>query len=118
MPYPTIDKKLFYVEFPTTDLPATKTFFGAAFDWEWQDWGPEYASGVNAGIDCGLRKESDPPPAGGVLIILWADDLEATLERVVEHGGEVSKPIFSFPGGRRFHFREPSGNELAVCSGA
>jgi len=117
MPYPQNDKKIYYVEFPTTDLIATKDFFAAAFDWEWQDWGPDYAAGVNAGLDCGLTRVSEPPPTGATLVILWADDLEATCERVVEHGGVISVPIFSFPGGRRFHFKEPSGNELAVCCG-
>ena len=86
------------------------------FGWTFVDYGPEYSSFSDQGIDGGfyvanLKSNSDQ---GGALVILFSDALEATLEKVVASGGKIVKPIFSFPGGRRFHFTEPSGNELAV----
>ncbi len=107
--------KINYVEFASGDLARSKAFFAKAFGWTFQDYGPDYAAMTNAGLDGGLQ--SDPAEANALpLVILKADDLEAALEAVTGSGGTVTRPVFSFPGGRRFHFREPGGNELAVWS--
>lgn len=107
--------KIDYVEFASGDLAKSKAFFAKAFNWTFQDYGPDYAAMTNAGLDGGLQ--SDPEEAGALpLVILKADDLEGALQAVTGAGGVVTRPIFSFPGGRRFHFREPGGNELAVWS--
>jgi uncharacterized protein len=104
-----------YVELSVADIPAAKAFYHAAFGWPFQDYGPTYAAFNDGRLDGGLQ--SDPTERGKApLVILYATDLEATLERVTAAGGKVVKPIFSFPGGRRFHFTDPAGNELAVWS--
>ena len=109
-----------YVEFPAKDIAATKAFFSAVFGWEFTDYGPDHTafSAVTAGLDGGFyasefRADSD---VGGTLVVLKTDTLETVLAAVQAAGATICKPIFSFPGGRRFHFREPSGNELAVWS--
>ncbi|MBX3479343.1 MAG: VOC family protein [Caulobacter sp.] len=106
------DGKIDYLEMPGGDLPQTKAFYAAAFGWRFTDYGPTYAAydeGLDGGFD-GDEATSKPLP------VLFASDLEAMLARVTEAGGEILRPIFSFPGGRRFHFRDPAGNELAVWS--
>lgn len=110
------DRRIDYVELPSTDHTATKSFYGAAFGWTFTDWGPEYVSFEGAGVDGGFRLATEAPPTGGALVVLFATDLEATETRVREAGGTIVKEIFEFPGGRRFHFTDPSGNELAVWS--
>lgn len=112
--------KINYVELPAQDLEATKRFFTAAFGWSFQDYGPDYASFLDAGLDGGFYSadRAGTVAAGSALVVLYSADLEATLARVKEAGGAIVKDIFSFPGGRRFHFTEPSGNELAVWSDA
>ena len=110
------DGKIDYVEMPGGELPATKAFYAAAFGWTFVDYGPGYAA-YNEGLDGGF--DAAPADEGGAskpLVILYAHDLEAMLARVQAAGGSVTVPIFSFPGGRRFHFRDPAGNELAVWS--
>jgi predicted enzyme related to lactoylglutathione lyase len=107
------DGKIDYVEFPGKDLGATKKFYTAAFGWSFADYGPTYAAFEGQGIDGGFDAE-DARPAP--LVVLYANQLEAMLAKVVAAGGEISRDIVSFPGGRRFHFRDPSGNELAVWS--
>lgn len=107
-----------YIELPAADIPAAKQFYGRAFGWTFTDYGPDYASFHGAGIDGGLRGEPERPPRGGALVILYAADLEAAEARVTQAGGEIVQPIFAFPGGRRFHFLDPAGNELAVWSDA
>lgn len=107
--------KIDYVEFASGDLAKSKGFFAKAFGWDFQDYGPTYAAMTNAGIDGGIQ--SDPAEASAApLVILKTDDLEAAVKAVTAAGGEIVKPIFAFPGGRRFQFREPGGNELAVWS--
>lgn len=107
--------KIDYVEFASADLAKSKAFFDRAFGWTFQDYGPDYAAMTNAGLDGGLQ--SDPAEASALpLVILKADDLEAAEASVKTAGGTVTRAIFAFPGGRRFHFREPGGNELAVWS--
>ena len=108
------DGKLDYLELPGGDLPATKAFYGAAFGWKFIDYGPSYAAfdeGLDGGFDADVAEATRAP-----LPVLFATDLEAMQARVEAAGGTVVKPIFDFPGGRRFHFRDPAGNELAVWS--
>lgn len=102
-----------YIEWPVSDTAAIKAFYAKAFGWAFTDYGPTYAALDNAGIDGGFQAED---AAAKPLVIIYSLDLEHSLEEVVEAGGVVSKPIFEFPGGRRFHFKDPSGNELAVWS--
>ncbi|MBS0332714.1 MAG: VOC family protein, partial [Proteobacteria bacterium] len=96
------------------DLPATKAFYAAAFGWAFTDYGPTYAA-MDEGLDGGFQADpAEAPPKP--LPILYAHDLEAMEAKVRAAGGVVVKPIFAFPGGRRLHFTDPSGNELAVWS--
>jgi uncharacterized protein len=113
---PKADHSIDYIEIPTADIAAMKQFYGQAFGWTFTDYGPEYASFEGAGVDGGFRGEAEPPPRGGALIVLYTSDLEAAEARVRAAGGEITKPIFDFPGGRRFHFLDPTGNELAIWS--
>ncbi len=109
-------EKLDYVEFPARDIPATKAFFGQVFGWQFEDYGPEYAAFAGQGLDGGFFKSEacSTTETGGALLVFYSADLEATQEKVIAAGGTITRTIFSFPGGRRFHFTEPSGNELAV----
>jgi predicted enzyme related to lactoylglutathione lyase len=110
------DGKLDYLEMRGGDLPAVKAFYGRAFGWSFVDYGPEYAA-FNEGLDGGFyANTADAVPAPAPLPVLYAKDLEAMLEKVKAAGAIITKPIFEFPGGRRFHFRDPAGNELAVWS--
>jgi predicted enzyme related to lactoylglutathione lyase len=107
------DGKIDYVELPGGDLIPTKRFYEAAFCWTFTDYGPSYAAfeqGVDGGFDADATGTQQP------LVVLYARDLEAMAAKVQAAGGAIVKPIFNFPGGRRFHFRDPSGNELAVWS--
>jgi hypothetical protein len=103
-----------YIEFPATDIAATKRFYNEAFGWTFEDYGPDYASFSDTRISGGFTKSE--PVGKGALIVIFADDLEASEAKVKSAGAPILKPIFSFPGGRRFHFRDPNGNELAVWS--
>lgn len=111
-------EKINYVEFPSKDIQATKEFFIRAFGWSFQDFGPEYSSFSNQGINGGFYKAglSSTTKNGAALIVLYSEDLEATRNKIEKAGGIIVKPVFSFPGGRRFHFTEPGSNELAVWS--
>jgi predicted enzyme related to lactoylglutathione lyase len=109
------DGKIDYIEWPAGDLPATKAFYAAAFGWTFTDYGPDYAAFEGQGADGGFTT----PQEGATdkpLVVLYAHDLEALLAKAEAAGAVITKPIFSFPGGRRFHFTDPSGNELAVWS--
>lgn len=110
--------KINYVEIPAKDLEATKRFFGDAFGWTFVDYGPEYVAIENAGLDGGFFKSDNvaTTATGSVLVVLFSTDLEVTLEKVESSGGKIVKDIFPFPGGRRFHFSDPNGNEYAVWS--
>jgi len=106
-----------YVEFPLSDVEATKVFYGEVFGWTFQDFGPDYLSIVGAGVDGGFNREAAPARMGhGALIVLYSNDIEATRRSVGDAGAEVSKEIYDFPGGRRFHFVDPNGSEVAVWS--
>ncbi len=107
------DGKIDYVEFPAADTGPVKAFYAAAFGWAFTDYGPDYVAFEGEGVDGGFTRE---PDVAMPLVILYAHDLEAMQAKVTGAGGVISKPIFAFPGGRRFHFRDPSGNELAVWS--
>ena len=113
-------EKLNYVEFPAFDLPATKAFFEKAFGWSFVDYGPEYTAFSGQGLDGGFFKADlrSLTSHGAALLVFYSKQLENTLEKITKTGGVVNIPIFSFPGGRRFHFTEPSGNEFAVWSDA
>jgi len=110
--------KINYVEFPASDIAATKSFFQIVFNWSFEDFGPDYAAFTEQGINGGFyRAESKSSTSNGAaLIVIYSRELEATLTKVEQAGGLIVKPIFTFPGGRRFQFLEPSGNELAVWS--
>jgi uncharacterized protein len=109
------DGKINYVEFPGANLAEIKRFYGEAFGWAFLDYGPDYVAFEGQGADGGFSADpAEAPP--GPLVVLFAKDLEAMLAKVRAAGGVVTRPIFSFPGGRRFHFRDPSGNELGVWS--
>ena len=108
------DGKIDYVEFAGGDLAKAKAFYGEAFGWTFTDYGPTYAA-FDQGVDGGFQGDGEEAPAKP-LVILYAHDLEAMEAKVRAAGGTIAKPIFSFPGGRRFHFTDPAGNELAVWS--
>lgn len=110
--------KINYVELPATDIEGTKQFFAKAFGWGFVDYGPEYAAISGAGLDGGFYKSTlrATTEAGSALVVLYSANLESSLANVEQAGGKIIKPIFSFPGGRRFHFTDPSGNEYAVWS--
>jgi len=107
-----------YVEFPACNIPETKAFFERAFSWTFIDYGPEYTAFSHSGIDGGFFQSElvSSTKNGACLLVLLSDDLEITERRVKNSGGIITQAIFAFPGGRRFHFTEPSGNELAVWS--
>lgn len=108
------DGKIDYLELPAGDIGGIKDFYGRAFGWTFQDYGPTYAAfdqGLDGGFDADPAERTRAP-----LPVLYARDLEAMLERVEAAGGVILRSIYAFPGGRRFHFRDPAGTELAVWS--
>lgn len=111
-------EKLNYVEFAACDLAATKAFFTQVFSWEFVDYGAEYTSFKHQGLDGGFYFEpkGESQHKTSPLLVFYSHSLEQTLAKVVQFGGEITQEIFAFPGGRRFHFQEPSGNVLAVWS--
>lgn len=112
------DKRIDYVEMPAQDFDALEAFYSNTFGWNFTDYGPEYRAFSDGALEGGFYKSElqSRTAAGAALIVLYADDLEATQQRVVAQGGGICREIISFPGGRRFHFLDPSGNELAVWS--
>lgn len=95
----------------------TKAFYADVFGWSFTDWGPDYISFDGAGIDGGFNGTGDVAAAApGVLIVLYAEKLQDMLHAVEAAGGKITKPIYTFPGGARFHFKDPNGNELAIWS--
>ncbi|MCJ8311421.1 MAG: VOC family protein [Saccharospirillaceae bacterium] len=109
-----------YVEYPCCDLEKTKIFFSAVFGWKFKDFGPEYAafSKEESGLDGGFFKANlkNDVTTGAALIVFFSNDLESTQQKIEYNGGFINEAIFSFPGGRRFHFKDPSENEFAVWS--
>ena len=107
-----------YLELPARDLDVAQRFYEAAFGWSFTDYGPEYRAFSDGTLDGGFYRadRSASRNEGSALIVLYAGDLEAARARVLEHGATLVEDIFSFPGGRRFHFADPNGNELAIWS--
>ncbi len=107
-----------YIELPARDIAVAKQFFGEVFGWRFSDYGDDYASFSNAGIDGGFyRAELTATAAtGSVLLVFYSAELAATRAKIESHGGTVVRPVYEFPGGRRFHFCDPNGNEYAVWS--
>ncbi len=104
-----------YIEFPAGNIEATKRFYSAVFGWSFTDYGPNYTSFHDGRLAGGFTM-SAKPVRGGALVVLYAKSLEDTQRKVVEAGGAIVVETFEFPGGRRFHFADPNGNELAVWS--
>lgn len=111
-------EKINYVEFAAKDLAATEAFFKAAFGWHFEHYGEEYIAFSNAGLEGGFYQADlfASSHKGSALIVLYSEDLVATEARIKAAGGDIVQETYSFPGGRRFHFCEPSGNEFAVWS--
>ncbi len=111
-------EKIDYVELPANDLRANKAFFNKAFGWQFEDFGEEYTAFANQGLDGGFYKADLKSVAanGSALVVFLSENLEATQQKIIDSGGTIVQQIFSFPGGRRFHFTDPCGNEYAVWS--
>ena len=109
------DLRVDYVEFSSTDLERTKAFYEKVFGWKFTDYGPEYTSFFDGRLNGGFAKSADVKP-GGALVVLYAIELEDVARTVAAAGGNITRETFEFPGGRRFHFADPDGNELAVWS--
>ena len=112
------DQIIDYLELPARDLDAAQAFYEKAFGWSFTDYGPDYRAFNDGKIDGGFYKAEvqSSTESGAALIVIYATDLERTKECVLASGGSIIKDIFSFPGGRRFHFGDPNRNELAVWS--
>ena len=110
--------KIDYVELPAANLSVTRKFFAEVFGWEFIEYGPDYLAFSNAGLDGGFFRAEQyaRTEQGSALVVLYTDELEACATAVEQAGGCIIRPVFEFPGGRRFHFTEPSGNEFAVWS--
>ncbi len=109
------DRRVDYIEFLATDIEETKKFYSEVFGWEFTDYGPDYTSFTDGRLAGGFSV-APTVPAGGPLVVLYSTNLAEIKARVSESGGEIVRETFEFPGGRRFHFTDPSGNELAVWS--
>jgi len=109
------DRRIDYIEFPAADIAKTKSFYGSVFGWKFTDYGPNYASFEDGRLGGGFTKAvkaNHAPP----LVVMYAKDLDAIKGKIESHGGKITKETFEFPGGRRFHFSDPTGTELAVWS--
>ena len=102
-----------FVELPTRDIAAARSFYGRVFGWEMTDFGSTYACTMSGDVDVGLQGDTSEATAAPLAVIA-VDDLQAALAAVEKAGGTIVRPIFDFPGGRRFHFLDPGGNELAA----
>jgi predicted enzyme related to lactoylglutathione lyase len=109
------DRRIDYIEFPATSIPEAKRFYSSVFGWTFEDYGPDYASFADGRLSGGFQTAARGQ-SGGPLVVIYAVDLEAMERKVRQAGGVITQAIFSFPGGRRFHFTDPSGNQLAVWS--
>lgn len=112
------DQKIDYLELPADDFDAVQAFYEQAFHWSFTDYGPDYRAFSDGNMEGGFYKSDKRSSTtnGAALIVLYADDLEKTRQTILASGGTIVREIFSFPGGRRFHFADPNGNELAVWS--
>ena len=109
------DRRVDYVEFLTTSIEETKRFYSAVFRWQFTDYGPEYTCFTDGRMGGGFASAPEVA-SGGPLVVLYATNLEEVEAAIRESGGRIVRDSFEFPGGRRFHFTDPSGNELAVWS--
>jgi predicted enzyme related to lactoylglutathione lyase len=109
------DRQIDNIEFNVADIARAKEFYGRAFGWTFTDFGPTYCEFTDGRLTGGLTT-TGPVKPGGPLVILYSDDLTGSRKRIEEAGGTIVKPMFEFPGGRRFHFQDPDGYELAVWS--
>ncbi len=109
------DNHISYIEFKAKDLEKTKKFYSACFQWSFTDYGEWYVSFSESGLYGGFEK-TENDIVNGALVVLYHKDLKLIKSKIISAGGNITKDIFSFPGGRRFHFTDPSGNELAVWS--
>ncbi len=105
-----------YIEFSVTNMEEAKRFYSLAFNWEFNDYGPEYAGIRKEGGEAGGLCVASSVTSGSPLVVLYSENLEESLESVKRAGGVITKEPFSFPGGRRFEFKDPSSNTLAVWS--
>jgi len=110
------ENRIDYVEIPVTDLKKARKFFSAFFGWSFPEWGDDYMSFNDGRLDGGFRRAAEIAPSTGVLVVFYSEDLKRDFERVQELGATISEPIFAFPGGRRFHFVDPTGTEYAMWS--
>jgi len=107
-----------FIEFPVSNpasVAKAKAFYAATFGWSFQDWGEDYADTASSGLGCGFNADPGHRP-DQPLVVIYAADLTATRAKVIASGAKITKDIFSFPGGRRFHFQDPCGNTLAAWS--
>lgn len=120
MSQPDHNLKIDYIELPASDIEATKGFYTEVFGWTFQDYGPDYTSFFDGRLAGGFTKDATVAGAGGkphgTLVVIYSVALEETYDKVKGAGGKIVREIFGFPGGRRFHFADPNGNELAVWS--
>jgi predicted enzyme related to lactoylglutathione lyase len=112
------DQRIDYIELPGADFDAIEAFYSRTFGWVFTDFGPEYRAFSDQTLEGGFYKSSlcSRTEQGAALVIIYATDLEGTRAHVIANGGRICQDIFAFPGGRRFHFLDPHGNELAVWS--
>ena len=112
------DRKIDYIELPAADFDAVEAFYSSVFGWAFEDYGEGYRAFSGGGLDGGFFRSDarSEQSSGAALVIFYAEDLEAVQRAVEAAGGRIVRPIFDFPGGRRFHFADPHGNELAVWS--
>lgn len=109
------DRRIDYIEFPALDAARSKEFYSTVFGWKFEDYGPDYTSFHDGRLAGGFTADPAERPAKP-LVVIYAADLEGARQAVERGGGTITRAIFSFPGGRRFHFTDPGGNELAVWS--
>ena len=108
------DGQIQYIEFLSNDIKQAKAFYAKSFGWTFTDYGPEYSAFEGDYVDGGFTLGK--PVKGSILVVIYSENIETTKDKVIEAGGTIAKDIFSFPGGKRFHFVDPDGNELAVWS--
>jgi predicted enzyme related to lactoylglutathione lyase len=115
MSKPKPERQIDYIEMPVRDIVRTKDFYGKVFGWKFEDYGSDYTS-FSDGRTAGGFTTDRPAPLQGLLLVIYSSDLPAMQETLEAAGAKIVKEIFAFPGGRRFHFLDPNGNELAVWS--
>lgn len=113
-----VHNQINYAEFPAKDMAATKAFFSEVFGWSLTEYGPDYMDVHDVGLTVGFHKSQLAAnyEKTGSILVFYSKYLEATQAKIEKAGGTITRPIFAFPGGRRFHFTDPSGNEFGVWS--